>query len=298
MSAGRMAANTIANPPQAGQPPGSHPVAFYRWESPFTPDLFFIESSDMQLSYPAHVHDVMEILWVRAGHAVLACRDRCYPMGPGDAVIIAPNEVHAGGSSGLSHFSFSSLHVPRAAIAALAGFQGADEDQSWPMPAAHLVSGRCAEELYRDLIGGLLATRSRADEIACLGDVIGRLFRAPFANAGTVVPAADSHPAIRRAKSIINAEFTEPIDMSRLADEVNLHQRYLIPLFKTATGIPPHQYQMALRVDLGRKLLERKLSLCTIASAAGFADQSHFNRLFKRTYSMTPGIFRAQTIPI
>jgi AraC family transcriptional regulator len=134
--------------------------------------------------------------------------------------------------------------------------------------------------------------------LTCLDDVLGRLFKAKHSLVFAAVPLTVCHPAIKRVKSVINAKFTEPIDFCRLATEVNLHQRYLISLFKTMTGIPPHQYQIALRVDLARRLLDGKLSLSNVASSAGFADQSHFNRHFKRIYSLTPGVFREQTVPM
>lgn len=269
-------------------------VAFRRWESAFIPDLKFTETTEHGLTYGAHVHDVMEIIWVLSGCSNLICRDRSYRMQYGDAVIISPNEVHAGGSYECSSFSFASLHIPRAVLEMLFGYEYTHEY----MAPVQLVDGSLAEILYRDLIGNLPDTLSLADQLTCLDDVLGRFLKAKHSLAFPAVPLTVCHPAVKQAKSIINATFTESIDFCRLATEVNLHQRYLISLFKTMTGIPPHQYQIAMRVDLARRLLDGKLPLSGVASSAGFADQSHFNRHFKRIYSLTPGVFREQTVPM
>ena len=48
--------------------------------------------------------------------------------------------------------------------------------------------------------------------------------------------------------------------------------------FKAATGLPPHQYVIALRVERAKRLLQEgsDLSLAEVAADAGFSDQSQF----------------------
>ena len=280
--------------PVNGHSPDSGKVDYRRWESGFIPDLNFTQTSEHNFAYGAHVHDLMEIIWVLSGSSEIVCRDRSYTMHRGDAVIIAPNEVHAGGSYDHSSFSFATLQIPRTLVEMLFGYNYLYECVSPVL----LVDGCFAETLYRELIYGLPKTLSLTDQLTCLDDVLGRLFHARHSVAYPAVGTRTCHPAVRQAKSIINESYTESIDFCRLATEVKLHQRYLISLFKSMTGIPPHQYQIALRVDLARRLLESKLSLSNVASSAGFADQSHLNRHFKRIYNQTPGEFREHTIPM
>ena len=64
--------------------------------------------------------------------------------------------------------------------------------------------------------------------------------------------------------------------------------------FRNATGMPPHQYVIARRVERARQLLGKgdELSLSDIAIRAGFSDQSHFSNQFKRIIGVTPRQFR------
>jgi AraC family transcriptional regulator len=64
--------------------------------------------------------------------------------------------------------------------------------------------------------------------------------------------------------------------------------------FKRATGLPPHRYVIACRVDRAKQLLQAggALSLAQVAAQAGFADQSQFSWHFKRMVGVTPGRFR------
>jgi AraC family transcriptional regulator len=62
--------------------------------------------------------------------------------------------------------------------------------------------------------------------------------------------------------------------------------------FKAATGLPPHQYVIARRVERAKLLLQGDLSLAEVATCAGFSDQSQFSHHFKRLVGVTPGHFR------
>jgi AraC family transcriptional regulator len=63
---------------------------------------------------------------------------------------------------------------------------------------------------------------------------------------------------------------------------------------KAATGLTPHQYVIARRVERARQLLQARtnLSLAEVALRAGFSDQSQFGYHFKRLVGVTPGRFR------
>ncbi|HMG95582.1 MAG TPA: helix-turn-helix transcriptional regulator [Gemmatimonadaceae bacterium] len=60
---------------------------------------------------------------------------------------------------------------------------------------------------------------------------------------------------------------------------------------KETMGVAPHQYLLHLRLERSRRMLDAEnASLADVAQRAGFADQAHFTRFFKREYGVTPGI--------
>lgn len=58
--------------------------------------------------------------------------------------------------------------------------------------------------------------------------------------------------------------------------------------FRRAFGTSPDRYRTMRRVALARTCLESGLPLAQVAAEAGFADQSHMTRQFKRAYGLTP----------
>lgn len=96
--------------------------------------------------------------------------------------------------------------------------------------------------------------------------------------------------AKRRVLELIDAHLGTRLTIDTLAREVGLSPAHFARAFKETMGRAPHQYMLALRLACARRLLEaRAASLSDIAQRAGFADQAHFTRLFKRAFGITPG---------
>ena len=97
----------------------------------------------------------------------------------------------------------------------------------------------------------------------------------------------------RRVKELMAATMNEEISLSRLAMECGLSVRHFARAFRQSTGVPPHRWLLKHRVDLARTLLSnRALSLADVALSCGFADQSHFTRVFTAMVGVSPGAWR------
>ena len=96
--------------------------------------------------------------------------------------------------------------------------------------------------------------------------------------------------AKRRVLELIDAALDARLTVEMLSREVGLSPAHFARAFKESMGRAPHQYLLALRLARARRLLETTpLSLSDIAQRAGFADQAHFTRRFKRAFGTTPG---------
>ncbi len=86
--------------------------------------------------------------------------------------------------------------------------------------------------------------------------------------------------------------------LEQMAALVDLSPYHFARQFKAATGLPPHQFLIARRVEQAQQLLcgRGRLSLSDAAIRAGFSDQSQLSLHFKRIVGVTPGQFRASKI--
>ncbi|HZY88267.1 MAG TPA: AraC family transcriptional regulator [Gemmataceae bacterium] len=82
--------------------------------------------------------------------------------------------------------------------------------------------------------------------------------------------------------------------LGRMAAVARLSPYHFARQFRAATGLPPHEYVIARRVERAKQLLQEgtDLSLAEVAACAGFSDQSKFTHHFKRVVGVTPGQFR------
>jgi AraC family transcriptional regulator len=106
-----------------------------------------------------------------------------------------------------------------------------------------------------------------------------------------------AHPrAVSDALEFIHANYARDLSLTGIAAAAHLSPFHLARLFKQCLGVSPHQYLIQVRVNSARWLLSAgsgERSLAEVATAVGFADQSHLTRHFKRVTGMTPRRFRS-----
>jgi AraC family transcriptional regulator len=91
----------------------------------------------------------------------------------------------------------------------------------------------------------------------------------------------------------LRAEFARPPSLSELARDAGVHPVYLARSFRAATGLAVGAFVRKLRLDWAEEqLLRTGTPLAELSAEAGFADQSHFTRLFRARTGQTPARFR------
>jgi len=98
---------------------------------------------------------------------------------------------------------------------------------------------------------------------------------------------------LSNAVDLLNAEFRNNLRVQDIANEIGVHPFHLSRVFRKVHRETIGEYVHKLRVAYACKLLEKPdCDLATVALSAGFADQSHFTKVFKNVTGMTPGLFR------
>lgn len=98
---------------------------------------------------------------------------------------------------------------------------------------------------------------------------------------------------LRRVTAFLEDNSFRNIRLEELAALTDLSQSYFSHAFKAATGMPPSQWHMEARMRRVQHLLATSdLPLREIALTAGFADQAHFTRMFRRICGDTPAAWR------
>ncbi|MCG8915624.1 AraC family transcriptional regulator [Actinokineospora sp. PR83] len=108
----------------------------------------------------------------------------------------------------------------------------------------------------------------------------------------TAAPAARAPGLARRLRDLLDAHTVEGVTLDEAAARLHAHPAHLVRAFSGEFGLPPHRYLVGRRVDLARRLLLDGMAPGQVAAAAGFHDQSHLGRHFKRMLGVPPSRFR------
>jgi AraC-like DNA-binding protein len=117
------------------------------------------------------------------------------------------------------------------------------------------------------------------------------------ATSATVVPSDDALcPAAgliaRRVRDRLHDGYAAPLTADDLAAAAGCSRYAASRAFTAVYGLAPSDYQRQLRLRTARALLTRGASAAEAAATAGFADQAHLTRWFRRYYGVTPGVYR------
>jgi methylphosphotriester-DNA--protein-cysteine methyltransferase len=98
---------------------------------------------------------------------------------------------------------------------------------------------------------------------------------------------------LRSALALIADDPAADVSLADLAAAAGLSQYLLVKAFRERYGMPPHAFQVTQRVNRARRLLEAGVPTGEAAAMAGFFDQSHLHRHFRRRMGLTPREYAA-----
>lgn len=125
---------------------------------------------------------------------------------------------------------------------------------------------------------------------AHVAETYGGLRRIADANRGGLAPWQ-----VKRACEKLESDLGGKFSLEQIAAEFDLSVSHFSRAFRSSTGLPPHQWLLRQRVKTAKQLMTvRDLPLSEIAISAGFANQSHFTRVFSSVVGVSPGVWRRE----
>lgn len=119
-------------------------------------------------------------------------------------------------------------------------------------------------------------------------ELLGHCSRAALPNSGPQPPIW-----LQRVREQILDRCARPPSFSELAADAQVHPGHLAATFRRFFGTSVGEFARCCRIEWASNLLAHSQhSLAEIATTAGFSDQSHFTRCFRRQFGVTPAAYR------
>lgn len=229
--------------------------------------------------YPAHSHDTWTILIVDEGAIDYSLDTRRCAAVESTVALLPPGVVHDGrpASRAVDGFRKRSLYldadqIPERLIGAAIDKTVVNDHALWrSLSRLHDVLETDDEPIHGESHLALVTER-----------VIQHL------DATASIDAGDETLA-RQLRELIDAHATEQFTLARAGELLDRSVPHMVRSFTAAFGVSPNAYLIARRIDAARPLLLQGIPIAQVATTAGFYDQAHFTRHFKRHVATTPG---------
>ena len=249
-------------------------------------------------TYPYHWLEFFELGLVLSGTSIHMINGNRYPLSPGSLFLLSPSDFH-------------SMILPPGQQLKLAGvvFMESliDEDLKqmlfqnryyFNLDSSRL-AGSPIQQLLFEILQEFQQKKPGSQHIiaACLQMILVHLTRLDSYEFPTATEQLErlenQFESIQRALLFIHHHFRQSITLADVASQVFLSPNYFSERFHAALGISFQQYLQNLRLKFAEALLSvTSLPVSEILFAAGFNDPSHFGRLFRQTFHLSPREYR------
>jgi len=228
--------------------------------------------------YPMHAHDTWTVLIVDDGAISYELDQRtCSAVGQ-TVAILPPGVTHDGKPArGSAGFTKRVLHLdPEFLPTSLIGAAVDQTNINDPDLRRALVS------FHHELVHGHDPFQAES-ALALIADRL--TLHLAIDKTSSVAP---ERGIARQLREILDAGALQEVTLTEAAEQLDRSKPHLIRSFTAAYGLPPHAYLIGKRVEAARKMLLDGVSTSETAVAAGFFDQAHLSRHFKRHTSLPP----------
>jgi AraC-like DNA-binding protein len=237
-------------------------------------------------AYPSHTHAEWTLLLVDTGGVDYALGRTAQRAEPRSLTLLPPHVPHDGRAAREGGFDKRVVYV----------------DERW-LPL-DLVG---AAERAPSLAGADLVAEAAAvhEVLACPGDELEAESRLALVCERIVdrldrrrAPEARRVPGLaRQVRERLDAADGQAPTVQQMALDLDVHPTAVVRAFTREFAMPPHRYLVGRRLDRARRLLLEGMAPADVAVEAGFHDQPHLTRHFRRLLGVTPGAFARGAAP-
>jgi len=230
---------------------------------------------------PPHVHRAASLTFIIRGSSVECFEDSRLAAEPGGLLLRPAGELHSD-RFGQRGAQLLTIEIDSNYAASVDGFGKVFQRPSY---FSEGILPSLAQRIYHES-----KTRDTAAELIIEGLMLELLGTVSRNSRGSALKP----PAwLVKAKRICTEQFRESIHLSDIANSVGVHPTHLARSFKKVNNLTLGEYVRQLRIDWAAgELVQTNDSITDLAVAAGFYDESHFIRSFKKQFGLSPRRYR------
>ena len=244
-----------------------------------------------KVCYDLHSHNHWSLGAITQGISTFINRDDSYHVRQGDLVLMNPDWPHACNPIENQPWAYLMLYVDTTWLTQLRYTEGLLQRPRWQDIANAVITDKHLYQGYCTMAATLLDDdRELLDKQTQVIEYLSTLMH----TIDNQKLALDQQmpTTLKALANYLDEHFTEELSLDDLCTLSGYSPSHLIRRFKQYFGMTPHAYIINKRIQYGQQQLKKGISIIDTALDAGFADQAHFQRTFKRLVAATPNQYR------
>ena len=245
--------------------------------------------------YHRHSHDTYSFGVTETGAQAFSCRGAGHVSTAGMVMAFNPDDPHDGHTATESGFTYRMIHIrPSLLTDVLADMTG--RAAGAPLFTAPVIDDAAFGAALQRLHGSLTGPASpleQAERLTAVAGIAARNAASPCRPGPALLTARDGAAAADRVRAFLHDSYATQVTLADVAAVAGCSRFAAYRAFRGHYGFSPSDYQRQLRLRAARRALADGAAVADVAAAAGFADQAHLTRWFRRCYGITPGAYRA-----
>ena len=243
-----------------------------------------------EVCYTRHSHDHFSIGAITAGRSTYVHEQMDCEVSTGTVVLMNPGDVHACNPIDDQPWSYLMLYVETPWLTDLQHQLGFSPNLAFRRFA---VTHTLDASLFEGLKNLYAVLTDTDQDILCKHSAVVEYFSELQQRLNPAdQPLRETNTRLERAADYIRDNCTQMLKLDDICEAAQLSPSYLIRAFKQHFGMTPHAFLVNRRIQFAREQLRRGRLIADVALEAGFADQAHFQRVFKQHLAATPGQYQ------
>lgn len=248
-----------------------------------------------KLCYAPHSHRHWSLGAITEGQSTFLYRGEQFRVSAGSLVIMDPNSVHACNPIDNQPWSYLMLYIDTDWLTHLRYQAGCLEVPCWQDFSTAIIQGYQWYAGYCRVAECLLAPdRALLEKQTLLVEYLTALMHELSGQAAEAQPPVPDN--LQAVADYLHTHATEEVSLDALCACSGYSPSHLVRSFKQHFGLTPHAYLINYRIQYGQRELKEGKPIAQTAVNAGFADQPHFQRAFKKLLAATPGQYRQSSL--
>lgn len=248
-----------------------------------------------EVCYAPHSHTQWSLGAITEGQSTFLYRGQQFRVGAGSLVLVNPHEMHVCNPIENQPWGYLMLYI----------------DTDW-LTHLRYEAGLLGQPYWQDIATATLADAEWYEGYCRMAECLLSPDRALLEKQTTLVeyltalmqelsdPVSEPRPKapenLQAVADYLKAHATSEVSLDTLCDISGYSPAHLIRAFKRHFSFTPHAYLINCRIQYGQQELKRGKAISETAVNAGFSDQPHFQRTFKKLLAATPKQYRQPSL--